>query len=87
MHNALGGRRRIRTEEEDVQPQSLEDTASAHEHGQPGDNRLSARIAQAREIAQRAQRDERYRIGSTAIAVEHLAGRAAPADDLERGDD
>jgi hypothetical protein len=67
-----------------VQPQSLEEAASAYEHGQPGDNRLSARIAQAREIAQRAQRDGRHRIGSAAISVENPRSQVA---DRERGAD
>ena len=67
-----------------MQPQSLEDSTSAPDREQQGDNTLSSRIAQAREMADRANGGFRDRNGGTSITVENPKARAAHADEFAR---
>lgn len=60
--------------------QSPDDAVAAREHAQQADNRLSTRIAMAREMAERARAeaarcDIRWRVGGTWVTIEDLRAR------------
>jgi hypothetical protein len=70
--------------------QSPDDAVAAREQAQQADNRLSTRIAMAREMAERARAegarsDIRWRLGGTWVTIEDL--RARPDEQETRSED